>query len=116
MHRLRKHPEINLVAGRGQPGRHREVVLHQDVQRADEQQGRRQAAKVAVEGRYVRISPIRHVPGVRLDEPLLGIQPATRRLPAEVVRAELQHGAGDRVDKIPVPQPEQRRHGQRGSG
>ena len=82
MHRLRKHPEINLVAGRRQSGCHGEVVLQQYVQRAYEQQGRRQAAKVAVEGRHVRIGPIWHVPGVRLDEPLVGMQPATRRLPA----------------------------------
>jgi len=43
--------------------------------------------------------------GVRLDEPLVGIQPATRGLPAKVVGAELQHGADDRMDKIPIAQP-----------
>lgn len=99
MHRLRKHPKINLVAGRGEPSCHREIVLQQYIPRADEQQSRRQASKVAVEGGDVGNSPISDVPGVRLDEPLVGIQPATRRLPAQVVRAELQHGTDDRINE-----------------
>ena len=100
--RLREHPEVNFVACRRQAGCH-QAVLQEEVQGAQGQQGRRQAMKVAVERRDVGVRPIGHVPGIGADEPLVGVYPPARGLPAEVVGTELEDGPDERLGPGPGP-------------
>ena len=113
MGRLGVDANVHVTAGRGQPGRHGQVVRQEDVLAADDEQRRRQAAQVAEHGGDVGIGPVGRVARVRLDEELVVDQPAGGCLPAHVVGPELQRGAGEGAGHAAVAQPQQRRHRQR---
>jgi hypothetical protein len=62
---------VDLIASRGKPSSHNEVVLQQDVRAADGEQDRRKATEIPEEGRDVRNGAVFYLADVRLDEVLV---------------------------------------------
>ena len=115
MGRLGIDPELAVISGRGQPPRQREIILQQHVRASDNQQRRRKTTQVAEDRRDVRSGAVCHGPDVSLDEELVGDPTTGRSLPAQVIGAELEYGAGESVDGSAVPQSEQRGQSERRS-